>query len=148
MFPDIIDNFHGEYYFLSNFYLADFTDITGSVWPSSEHYFQAMKTENNIDREKIRKAGGPDKAKKMGRNIELRPDWSSIKLEVMRSALLYKFRQNPDLKQKLIDTGESMLIEGNTWHDNAWGDCHCDKCKNIRGQNYLGKLLMGLRNKL
>lgn len=148
MFPDVIDYFDGEYHFLSNFYLSSFTDVTGSTWPSAEHYFQAMKTENDIDRDKIRKASTPAKAKKMGRNVELRQNWNSIKLDVMKSALLYKFRQNPDLRQKLTDTGESMLIEGNYWHDNIWGDCFCDKCKNIRGYNYLGKLLMGLRNKL
>lgn len=72
MFPDIIDFFHGEYYFLSNFYRAEFTDITGVTWPSVEHYYQAMKTEDNIERNKIRKASGPSEAKRMGRNIELR----------------------------------------------------------------------------
>lgn len=148
MFPDVIDQFRDEYYFLSNFYLADFKDITGTIWPSVEHYFQAMKTENNIDREKVRQASAPGKAKKMGRSLELRPNWNSIKLDVMKSGILYKFRQNPEIRQKLIDTGESILIEGNHWHDNIWGNCFCDKCKNIRGQNYLGKLLMGVRNRL
>lgn len=148
MFPDVIDFFHGEYYFLSNFYKADFTDVTGVTWPTVEHYYQAMKTENCIEREKIRKASGPSIAKKMGREVKLRNNWESIKLNVMRNALTYKFNQNPDLKQKLIDTGDAMLMECNTWHDNIWGNCQCSECRKIVGQNYLGKLLMGIRTRL
>lgn len=148
MFPDVINQFRNEYYFLSNFYPAEFTDCTGNIWPSVEHYFQAMKTENYIERAKIRKASTPGKAKSMGRNVDLRSNWNSIRLDVMKIGLLYKFRQNPDLRQKLIDTGDAILIEGNYWHDNVYGDCFCNKCKNIRGQNYLGKLLMGIRTRL
>ena len=37
------------------------------------------------------------------------------------------------------------LIEGNTWSDNFWGDCHCPKCRGIKGENNLGKLLMKIR---
>lgn len=37
------------------------------------------------------------------------------------------------------------IVEGNYWHDNYWGNCTCDKCKNIEGQNKLGKILMKIR---
>ena len=41
-----------------------------------------------------------------------------------------------------------MLIEGNYWHDNYWGNCLCPKCKEIEGQNQLGKILMKVRSTL
>lgn len=63
----------------------------------------------------------------------------------MYSVLKAKFEQNPFLKQKLLDTNDDILIEYNTWCDNIFGDCTCPKCVHIQGQNYLGKLLMQLR---
>ncbi|NWN81082.1 NADAR family protein, partial [Bacillus sp. (in: firmicutes)] len=46
------------------------------------------------------------------------------------------------LKNKLLQTGESILIEGNTWGDKIWGVC------NGVGENKLGKILMKVRNEL
>jgi predicted NAD-dependent protein-ADP-ribosyltransferase YbiA (DUF1768 family) len=48
----------------------------------------------------------------------------------------------------LLDTGDEELVEGTTWHDNIWGNCSCPKCKNIPGQNRLGKLLMQIREEI
>jgi predicted NAD-dependent protein-ADP-ribosyltransferase YbiA (DUF1768 family) len=42
-----IDSFRGEYFFLSNFYLVEI-EIGGKSYPSSEHYYQAMKCKNEI----------------------------------------------------------------------------------------------------
>ena len=52
-----------------------------------------------------------------------------------------KFTNNDalHLKERLLKTGKEELVEGNTWHDNYWGNCTCEKCKNIAGQNKLGK---------
>jgi len=143
-----ISKFSGAYRFLSNFYPSNFRDYVGDEWPTVEHFFQAMKIDSEKEREKIRNLPSPGQAKKIGRLLELRNDWESVKFNVMRDALYYKFRQNKDLKEKLKETGKSHIVEGNTWHDNIWGDCYCDKCKNIKGQNYLGRLLMGVRNRL
>lgn len=78
-------------------------------------------------------------AKKLGRKVALREDWDKIKLDVMKKVLEMKFLQNPDIKQKLIDTGDSELVEGNWWNDTFWGVCRGE------GENHLGKLLMELR---
>ena len=59
-----------------------------------------------------------------------------------------KFSFDKDLKQKLLSTCNSFLVEGNTWHDNYWGNCTCDKCKYKEGQNKLGKILMKFRKEL
>ena len=65
------------------------------------------------------------------------------------------FQYDPDkkanlaeLREKLKATGDATLIEGNHWHDNRWGKCTCDKCQNKEGQNWLGKILMEIRETL
>ena len=65
----------------------------------------------------------------------------------MKAGLQEKFK-NPVLAKKLIDTGDTELIEGNYWHDNFWGKCSCEKCKNKPKANTLGILLMDIRSKL
>ena len=65
----------------------------------------------------------------------------------MLNALRLKFA-DPILGQKLLDTGDEELIEGNHWCDNVWGNCYCEKCANITGQNRLGQMLMRVRDEL
>jgi len=54
---------------------------------------------------------------------------------------------HPELKQKLIDTGDDHLVEGNTWHDNHFGVCVCIACGSV-GKNVLGKALMRVRDEI
>ena len=63
----------------------------------------------------------------------------------MKWVIGLKFTQNQEIKEKLLATGNSILIEGNYWHDNFWGNCLCSKCKYIKGRNNLGKILMKRR---
>lgn len=51
----------------------------------------------------------------------------------------------PELAIQLQVTGDQELVEGNHWHDNIWGNCVCDRCVNIVGQNWLGQILMQVR---
>jgi ribA/ribD-fused uncharacterized protein len=129
--------------FLSNFYESPI-EFDGITYPTNEHFFQAMKTFHVAERKLIAAAATPGAAKRLGRQTQLRPDWEDIKEDVMLLGLRIKF-SDPLLKAKLIATGDAELIEGNHWHDNTWGDCHCDKCKKIEGKNILGKLLMKVR---
>lgn len=142
----MIDEFENEYAFLSNFYPSPF-EHEGIVYPTNEHFFQAMKTLNIQERKAIAAAETPGKAKRMGRNVSLRPDWEKIKVYVMLEGLRLKFA-DPTLAQKLIDTGDEELIEGNWWHDNTWGSCYCSDCINKPGRNMLGIILMELRKEL
>ena len=141
---EIINKFEGEYEFLSNFAYSPF-EVNGVTYQTNEHFFQATKAINPEDQKTIALADTPGKAKRYGRKIALRSDWEIIKEDVMRCGLAAKFRQNPELMRKLIDTGDAILIEGTSWHDNYWGNCYCDKCANIQGKNRLGELLMELR---
>lgn len=147
----MINDFTGDYYFLSNFSSSPIHEEPkpGEIieYPTVEHYFQAMKTKNLGLRKKIAAAVTPGQAKYMGRHLQLRPDWENIKLDVMASAIRGKFEW-PELREKLLATGDEELEEGNTWHDNFWGNCHCKKCQSISGLNYLGAILMDERERI
>ena len=142
----MIVTFEGENAFLSNFEESPF-EVAGIKYPTVEHWFQAWKTTDLEIHKAIAAAPTPGKAKRMGRKVDLRPDWEQIKIEVMRAGLRYKF-ENPELRAKLLATGNEPLMEGNTWHDNTWGNCFCPKCIGIHGQNLLGALLMETREKI
>ena len=139
----MINSFSGPYEFLSNFYNCPVT-AWGITYRNSESAFQAQKTKDEEIRKEFSNLN-PSQGKLKGRNIELREDWEYIKDDVMYHILRYKFYQNKNLFVKLMNTDNEELIEGNWWHDNYWGDCYCDKCKDIKGQNKLGKMLMDLR---
>lgn len=138
-----IDKFEKEYFFLSNFYNHSIEE-NGIIYPTNEHYFQAMKTLDISERKKIASALTPGEAKRLGRFVNLRADWEKVKFEVMEKGLHLKFA-DPKLAKKLIETYPAELIEGTWWHDQIWGDCYCEKHKDIPGQNNLGKLLMKIR---
>lgn len=142
----MIDCFDGKFAFLSNFYLSPMT-VDGIIFPTVEHLFQAAKTVSLVEREKIAAAATPGQAKRLGRNVILCDNWEEIKDDVMLNALRLKFAILP-LREKLLATGNEELVEGNTWHDNIWGNCSCDRCKKIEGQNKLGKLLMQIREEI
>ena len=95
----------------------------------------------------IRNCSTPGAAKRMGRSIHLRADWDAVRIDVMLTLLRAKF-SIPTLAARLLDTGDAELVEGNTWHDNFWGDCHCARCAGIPGQNWLGAGLMVVRSEL
>lgn len=149
-----INNFVGEYYFLSNFYECNIT--YGNIdYEHSEGAFQAQKTLDTKIRQMSTALTPSESKKAFGRKglkgfpkFILRKDWEEVKDNIMYEILKQKFTQNPELKDKLLSTGDAELIEGNLWHDNYWGDCSCPKCKCITGKNQLGKTLMKLREEL
>lgn len=144
----MINKFDGQYAFLSNFYSSPITPwIDNITYPTVEHAFQAMKSFNPSERKMIAAAPTPGKAKSMGRHVELRPDWRTVRTSIMEDALIEKFK-DPQLRQKLLSTGDQYLIEGNWWHDNYWGDCYCPNCEHIKGENHLGQLLMKIREEI
>ena len=140
------NSFEGKYAFLSNFYECPI-QYKGITYPTNEHFFQAMKSLKEDERKMIAAAETPGKAKRLGRSITLRADWETVKYDIMLLGLRLKFC-DIELREKLRKTGDEMLIEGNYWHDNTWGDCSCDACKDRPGRNMLGKLLMQVRNEI
>ena len=134
---------NGEFGEFSNFAAYPVT-IDGKLWPTAEHYFQAMKFESKHDREEIRSVKSPMEAARKGRDRrrKLRKNWNSIKDKVMRDAVLHKFTQHQELKKMLLATGTARLVE-HTENDSYWGDGGDGS-----GKNMLGKILMEVRQRL
>lgn len=141
----MINSFDGAYRFLSNFWPCTI-EYEGLIYPSTEAAYQAAKTLLITEREKFIYLA-PNKAKRLGRTVKLRPDWDKVKLQVMEDVLRTKF-EDPSLRAQLLGTGNEELVEGNYWHDNFYGFCGCKACENIPKQNHLGILLMKIREDL
>lgn len=139
----IIKEFQGEYRFLSNFYPAK-VEFEHEIFPTVEHAYQAAKTKEWSKRLYIREARTPGEAKRRGRSISIREDWEDIKYDVMSKLVMDKFANNKELKQKLLNTRDSILQEGNKWGDKIWGI----DLKTGKGLNLLGKILMIVRDTL
>ena len=136
-----IDSFGGEHSFLSNFY-DEPVRIDGITYPTSEHAYQAMKTDDLTIRKAFAKLKTAGEAKREGRRVKMRRDWDSVKIQEMERILEVKFAPGSDLAKSLVETGDAELVEGNYWGDTFWG-----VCKGV-GRNELGKCLMRLRLKL
>lgn len=73
--------------------------------------------------------------------MRLRADWDEARVDVMRAVLAAKY-SDPDLRARLVATGDAELVEENTWGDRFWG-----RSRGV-GRNMLGRLLMELRDSL
>lgn len=138
--------FRGQYEAFSNFFERDI-EFGGLTYGSAEAAFQAQKTMEPEERKKISRMS-PSQAKRYGGPqgpISLRSDWEKVKDALMRQIVAAKFRQHRDLQELLLSTDHAYLTEGNTWHDNEWGDCFCPRHAETTGKNKLGHILMDLR---
>lgn len=68
-------------------------------------------------------------------------NWDSKRLTIMTELLLLKY-SNEKFMEKLLATENKYLVEGNEWNDTFWGVC------NKRGRNYLGRIIMNIREKI
>ncbi len=138
-FYSVNDEF-GEF---SNFALFPIV-LDGKTWPTSEHYFQAQKFQESGFQEAIRKEKSPMQAARMGRSRKrpLRKQWESMKVSVMRKAVLAKFTQHDALRELLLSTNDAKIIE-HTANDCYWGDGGDGS-----GKNMLGRILMEVREQL
>ena len=143
----MIEKFEKPYKEYSNFYpciIVYYRD--GLTYPSVEHAFVAQKTTEYFFKRLIAAldADAAGLARARGRMIKLRPNWDLMKLRVMRELVTIKFSQ-PQFEKVLLSSNNEELVECNYHHDNFWGNCLCEKCKNIPGLNHLGKILMNIR---
>ena len=136
----MIDNFRGHHSFLSNFYPVKIF-LWGIEYQTAEHAYQCQKTTTNSDWQMVYYAATPGLAKRIARCVAIRSDWDKYKLVVMREVLACKFSEER-MTNLLLSTGTQELVEGNAWNDRFWG-----VCRGV-GQNYLGKLLMELRENI
>ena len=134
----MIDSFTGEFRFLSNFFPAEVV-LDGVTYPTVEHAYQACKTLLDSQRLQIWKAATPAIAKRLGKQVDVRPRWNDIKVHEMRKLLAQKFRHE-HLQELLLATRGQEVVEGNWWGDPFWG------VYEGKGENWLGKLLMEVRD--
>lgn len=140
-FPDTIDRFKGEYDFLCNRFACRFI-WQGLKYSNVEAAFQSSKCENERERKAFCDCSA-DKAALKGREVVPPAGWENERLGIMESVLTAKFSQNPMLMKRLVETGNRLLINGNSKGETYWGvDLYT-----WEGENVLGKLLMKIREK-
>lgn len=147
-----------KYSFLSNFYYAPFV-VDGLQFRWSEQYFMYQKALLFLGediQEKILEATSPQECKKLGRTKSPIFDdevWNEKRQDAMYRAVLEKFRQNPRLKNALLETGDAVLVESSP-KDKIWGIGLSEKTarqispQEWPGQNLLGQILMKVRQDL
>lgn len=131
--------------------------IDGSLYHTPEHYFMRQKAMLFGDRaiaDAIDDVGdNPAEQKKLGRLV-LGFDagvWRSVCRDVMRTALVHKFRDET-FRRHLLATGDATLVEASPT-DVVWGigldaGFEARHRKNWRGTNWLGECLMDVRASL
>lgn len=132
--------------------------IDGVTYNCAEQYMMAKKARlfgDSKSRGKIMKTSSPKKQKHLGRSVSNfdTGKWNSVAREIVFKGNVAKFSQNKDLKKILLDTGNKTLVEASPY-DRVWGiglaadDPNATKPSNWRGTNWLGEVLMRVRNEL
>lgn len=136
--------------FLSNDYESPIT-YEGKTYKNAEAAYQASKVTDPKIKDMFTNLSAED-ARKLGNALKPKDDWEATdnngvatKTKVMGQILREKFK-NQDLKDKLVATGESNLIDG-SGKDNFWGATK-DNEGNYSGSNTLGRLLKTVRDEI
>ena len=116
------------------------------VFPTVEHYYQAMKFYASDERFKaILNIKNPDEARLLTKTseykIKRRSNFDEDKFNIMEKGLRAKFMQNPKAAEMLKSTGEAVLTKS----------CAvCYKCGfgEGSGENRMGKILMKIRKEI
>lgn len=152
----IIDNhlfFYGEEF--SNWHDAPFKDlVTGIPFQNSEQAFMWWKAFTFNDFEtcgKIEINPNPRVNKQLGREVKnFDPKiWSFVSYGIMKMVNYAKYTQNPVLRDKLLSTGDLILVEASPY-DKIWGigmdETNPDLLDEEKwGHNLLGKALVEVR---
>lgn len=151
--------FTGPFSFLSNFYTDPHHPLTynGYEFLSAERAYQAQKAWGADDFTKIQHAATSYHAWKYGHELEnpacTPVEWDNVRLDVMEGVLWAKF-QDAELAELLAGTGDRELVEGTLGSDRFWAEQIVPANNNDgymrtgRGENWLGRLLMALREGL
>ena len=138
----MIKEFQKEYRWLSNFAPVEIR-IDGEFYSSVEHAYQSEKSDDPDWKEYCKLETNPTQIKRQSKNVILRKDWDAVKDDIMMDCLEQKYSQEP-YRQKLIDTKNEQIQEGNYWGDTYWGV----DLKTGKGENRLGKMIMKIRGEL
>ena len=129
--------------FLSNFHRCPLTVTTEwgtHIYPSNEHFYQAMKANKKAHHDWVNASPHPYYAMKSGRMLrkaDFRSDWDKQKLYYMKIGLRAKF-EDDHLRNRLLSTEDAILHEDSPT-DMFWGK---------KGEDWLGRLLMEVREEI
>ena len=118
--------------------------LESKMWYTAEHYFQTQKFHDLSVQKEILKTRSAAEVIRIASNpkLRVRKDWHLVRLDFMRTAVLAKFTQIPELRKLLLNTGDAELIdhsdEDSYWSDGGDGG----------GRNMLGVVLMEVRDGL
>lgn len=132
-----------------------FFTIDNVEYNCAEQWMMAGKAalfEDEVALEEIMTADHPREQKRIGRRVHgFNEDrWNAVARDIVYRGNYAKFSQNPDMKEQLLATAGTTLVEASPY-DAIWGialsdgnpDCH-DRDK-WRGANWLGEVLTQLR---
>jgi hypothetical protein len=140
--PFLISRFIGGAAFLNNDAYSTVRGEYGIVYPTVGHAYQAQKVGDYATRVVLARLPLAEVRRVV---VCERPDWPQVREQIMATFLAQKFT-HPHLAKRLRATNSAILIAGNYWHDNYWGQCLCPSCRH--GENRLGELLMAQRQAL
>src|SRR5699024_8535661 len=123
-----------------------------------EEYMKASRAELVGDgeiREKLLQCSVPKQIKALGRKVRNfdQKVWDRFKYAIVLNGNWCKFSQNRDLREFLLSTGDSVLVEASPY-DAIWGirlaasSPEAQDPMKWRGQNLLGFALMEVRDEL
>jgi ribA/ribD-fused uncharacterized protein len=140
---NVIVSFDGEESWLSNFYDSPI-EYRGRTYLSVEHAYHSEKSSDESWKQICSDwSNNAGKIKRLSRDIVIVSDWDSIKKDVMWSLLNSKY--NLDIfKDRLLNTNDMIIREGNRWGDFFWGT----SLDGTKGNNELGKMIMKIRTNL
>ena len=137
---------------LSTFFKANPFQFNDFTFSTVEHAYHSQKMDNSDPKYKdyaqqFTEDITPEEAKALGskktfdeNELELRPDWDEVRLQLMEDISRAYYMANSKMKKKLIDTGDKVLLHKGPRIDSFWG------IKKDGGFNHHGKILMKLRN--
>lgn len=134
---------YGPLGYLANYSNHGFTK-DGVYYKTAEHYYQASKFDDEDIKKRIIECPTPKDASIIGRdrNNIRKKNCRSKKIDDMYTAVYLKFRENKDIRSKLIETRNEEIREMTT-KESYWG-----VGPNLDGLNNIGKILMRVRKKV
>lgn len=141
----------------SQWWNADFWSVS-KTYCCMEQFMMANKAELFEDeemREQILQSSNPKHIKALGRKVKNFDEavWNKTKYSIVLNGNYLKFTQNPELKDFLLSTGDSIIAEASPY-DSIWGIKMKQTDENIlnpvkwRGKNLLGFALMEVRDEI
>lgn len=138
----------------ANWYSGKFI-LDGTEYRHVEQYMMAQKAKlfhDDVRYAAIMSTADPGECKALGKQVAgFDPKvWDEFKYDIVKTANRAKYDQDPDLKAKLLATGNAVMAEANP-ADMIWGIGLDAKAASEMdpaawpGQNLLGKILMELR---